>query len=56
VPFENIDELERCQAGGELQNLYAQRKIGGTAWEYCAALVPIAVLTPAIENREQEVI
>jgi hypothetical protein len=32
------------------------KKIDDAAWEDCVALVPIAVLTTATENREQEVI
>jgi hypothetical protein len=35
---------------------YQHKKIGDAAWEYCVALVPIAVLTTTTENREQEVI
>jgi hypothetical protein len=30
--------------------------MGGAAWDDCTALVPVAVLTPATKNREQEVI
>jgi hypothetical protein len=31
------------------------KKIGDAAWEDCVALCPVAVLTTATENREQEV-
>ena len=32
-----------------------RKKIGDAAWEDCVALCPVAVLTTATENREQEV-
>ena len=50
-------EYYRCQAGVVFQlNILAGKKIDDAAWEDCVALVPIAVLTTATENREQEVI
>jgi hypothetical protein len=38
-----------CQAGVEA------KKMGGAAWDDCAALFPVTVLTTVTVNREQEV-
>jgi hypothetical protein len=49
----NIGAESGCQGK---RKIYLNKKMGDAAWDDCIALVPVAVLTPATKNREQEVI
>ena len=47
--------LNARQVGRLAARAHRHKKIGDAAWEDCVALCPVAVLTTATENREQEV-
>lgn len=50
-----ISKGRRRSAGRISRLVEAHAKKGDAAWEDCVALLPVAVLTTATKNREQEV-
>jgi hypothetical protein len=57
MTLENIGVVQKVSSSCCVSNIILTgKKIDDAAWEDCVALVPIAVLTTATENREQEVI